>query len=381
MNRHSRFAMCLVISAGLACVASAQQDRPAPPAEGEKPVLRGPRVGGERPPGVREEFGGEKMGRDALPANRAPMREFLAAMMVLDGEDTPDPLRLSEQQHEQLRELMGGPRGPDRRVEGQARRAEGEGRRPEGEPRPGRGPADGQRGPRGEGARGEGADREGVKRDDARRGPPTGAPEGAGRGEADRAQDRRPPQGDAPRAERRRAPEMLEMTDEMDAPRGERPRGPQGERGARNGRGPEGAQGVGPEARERAAANAAEMQTRAWSILNEGQRAYVKSELERIRAEQGEEELNKRAADYLRKRREGAAQGGPTPAQGFGEKGAPNSDRAGAKGDRAKRLSEMSPEEREAAVEKFRSRAERERRRGETKPPPPIEDLTPRDPE
>ena len=99
---------------------------------------------------------------------------------------------------------------------------------------------------------------------------------------------------------------------------------------------------------------------------------FVKGEMERIRAEQGEAELNKRAAEYLRKRREGAAQGGPAPEQGFGEKGPQNPDRA-------KRLSEMTPEEREAAMEKARDRAQRERRRGEPKPPPPIEDL--RDPE
>jgi hypothetical protein len=147
-------------------------------------------------------------------------------------------------------------------------------------------------------------------------------------------------------------------------------------RGAR-----EGMPAMEPGERERIEASIAEAQTRAWSVLNEGQREYVKREMERIRAESGPEELGKRAQEYLKKRRDGAAQGGPAPEQGFGEKGAQDSARDAKRADRAKKLSEMSPEERKAAVEKFRARAEREGKRGEPKPPPPIEELSPQDPE
>lgn len=421
MKRHSMIVVCLVAAAGLAGSVYGQEGRPERPVEAkEPPVLRGPKVGGERPPTVREDFGGEKMERGRMNAGRPPMREFFDAMMILESDETPDALRLSPEQHERLEALMSEHRGAmrsrmqERSRDGEgARRARGpegagpdgegpRGRGPDGEGPRGRGP-DGEgprgRGPDGEGPRGRGPDgagpqgrgpdgqwpegqkRDGQKRDGQKRvdsrpehrvsaqgEPAQGAPDGAPNGAPGEARAR---------VKRDRVSEPREVGDEMMRPEAERQIR---ERGA--GRGvPEGRPGIDPAERERMEASIAEAQTRAWSVLNEGQREYVKREMERIRAESGEEELNKRAQEYLKKRREGAAQGGPAPEQGFGEKGAQDPARDAKRAERAKKLSEMSPEERKAAVEKFRERAEREGRRGAPKPPPPIEEISPEDPD
>lgn len=402
MKRHSMIVVCMVAAAGLAGSVYGQEGRPERPVEAkEPPVLRGPKVGGERPPTVREDFGGEKMERGRMNAGRPPMREFFDAMMILESDETPDALRLSPEQHEKLEALMSEHRGAmrsrmqERSRDGEgARRARGpEGAGPDGEGPRGRGP-DGAgpqgRGPDGEGPRGrgpEGQRPEGQKRDAQKRDaqkrdaqkrvdsrpehrvsaqgePAQGAPDGA-------------PGEERPRVKRDRVSEPRDAGDEMMRPEAERQIR---ERGAGRG-GPEGRPGIDPAERERMEASMAEAQTRAWSVLNEGQREYVKREMERIRAESGEEELNKRAQEYLKKRREGAAQGGSAPEQGFGEKGAQDPARDAKRAERAKKLSEMSPEERKAAVEKFRKGAERERTRGEPKPPPPIEEISPEDPE
>lgn len=383
MKRHSMIVVCMVAAAGLAGSVYGQEGRPERPIEAkEPPVLRGPKVGGERPPTVREDFGGEKMERGRMNAGRPPMREFFDAMMILESDETPDALRLSPEQHERLDAMMREHRDAMRsRMQERPRDGEGpRGRGPDGE-RP-RGPEgagpdgerrDGQKreGQMREGERREGERREGQRRVDSRpdqRVPAQGAPDEG-------------PDGQRPRVQRDRVGAPREAGDEMikegrgegDARRRNRAANPGG--------GPDGAPMIDPAERERMEASIAESQTRAWSVLNEGQREYVKREMERIRAESGEEELNKRAQEYLKKRREGAAQGGPAPEQGFGEKGAQEPARDAKRAERAKKLSEMSPEERKAAVEKLRRRAEREERRGEPKPPPPIEEISPEDPE
>lgn len=376
-NRRVLRAMWVVAVCGLAMPAFAQeagQGRrdPAARPDGPPPALEGPRVNRGRPAGVGGDFGGgEKMGRDRIARRPAPMRAFWDSVKVLDQDDTPDALRLSPEQHEQIEALlreqrdkmMGGREGgPD-----QARRVRPEGGRPEGRPdaRPERDEAM---------SRERGAARA-ARPDRAVEGVPQRAPgarpEGA---RPDRGPDRAPGRGP-------------EGGPQQGGPDRARERGPEGrpERRA-DGQRPEMAPDGGPEGPERRGARDAaqvnrvtpqqieEYQTRAWAILNDAQRAVVQAEIDRIELEGMDEQMDRRVEDYLNKRRDGAAKGGEAPEGGFAGKGAQNADR---RAELAKKLSEMSPEERKVAIERLRAQMRKER--GEPRPAPSLDSL--RDPE
>lgn len=356
-NRRVITAIWLAAACGLALPAHAQQQqgRRAPERAPEAaqpdhpPVLEGPRADRPKPPGIGGDFGGgERIGKDRIARRPAPMRSFFTAIQVLDREDTPDALRLSEQQHEQIESIMSEQRRQMRaQVESQMRERApiAQGRGPEGrsaqEPGPRarrNAPPDGERPANVEGER---------------RQRPQPSPEAAREGAPDRraeGEPKGPPQQRPARPER---------------PAADRPDGPR----------PAPARGPNPELEQRIRAQADEVQTRLWSVLNDAQRVVVRQEIDRIEAEGMDADLDRRVEQYLNKRREGAKQGGPAPEQGGpGARMSPE-----ARQEIARRLSEMSPEERREAVEKMRARMQRERTRGEPKPPPSIDDL--RDPE
>ena len=388
-NRRVLKAVWVAAVCGLAMPAFAQdagQGRrdPAARPDGAAPALEGPRVNRVRPAGVGGDFGGgEKMGRDRIARRPAPMRAFWESVKVLDQDDTPDALRLSPEQHEQIESLlreqrdkmMGGREGGS----DQARRGRPEGRpeggRPEGRPdaRPERdeqreamsrerGAARAARPDRaveGVPQRAPGARPEGERPD---RGPgrgPEGGPQkdGPQQGGPDRGSDRARERGAEGRPERRADGQRPEM-----APDGG-PEGPE-RRGARDAAP---VNRVTPQQIE-------EYQTRAWAILNDAQRAVVQAELDRIELEGMDEQMDRRVEEYLNKRREGAAKGGDSPEGGFAGKGAQNADR---RAELAKKLSEMSPEERKVAIERLRAQMRKER--GEPRPAPSLDSL--RDPE
>ncbi|MBX3318166.1 MAG: hypothetical protein KF902_15015 [Phycisphaeraceae bacterium] len=347
-NRRVITAIWLAAACGLALPALAQnqQGRRAPEAArpDQPPVLEGPRADRPKPPGVGGDFGGgERMGKDRIARRPAPMRSFFSAIQVLDREDTPDALRLSEQQHEQIESIMSEQRRQMRaQIESQVRErasnAQGRG--------PGDRPAQ-QPGPR------------------AQRNAP---PDGERPANADGPRRQRPQPG--PQAGREGGPDQRAEGE---------PKGPPQQRPARPAAdgtdGPRPARGPNPELEQRLRAQADEMQTRLWSVLNDAQRVIVRQELDRIEAEGMDADLDRRVEQYLNKRREGANQGGPAPElSGPGARMSPE-----AREEMARRLSEMSPEERREAAEKMRTRMQRERTRGEPKPPPSIDDL--RDPE
>ncbi|MCW5769013.1 MAG: hypothetical protein KIT19_10035 [Phycisphaeraceae bacterium] len=347
-NRRVITAIWLAAACGLALPALAQnqQGRRAPEAArpDQPPVLEGPRADRPKPPGVGGDFGGgERMGKDRIARRPAPMRSFFSAIQVLDREDTPDALRLSEQQHEQIESIMSEQRRQMRaQIESQVRErasnAQGRG--------PGDRPAQ-QPGPRAQ-----------------RNAPPDGE---------------RPANADGPRRERPQPGPQAGREGGPDQRAEGEPKGPPQQRPARpaadGADAPRPARGPNPELEQRLRAQADEMQTRLWSVLNDAQRVIVRQELDRIEAEGMDADLDRRVEQYLNKRREGANQGGPAPERsGPGARMSPE-----AREEMARRLSEMSPEERREAAEKMRTRMQRERTRGEPKPPPSIDDL--RDPE
>ncbi len=408
----------MIAACGLALPAVAQNAPEATRPDGPPPVLEGPKATRVRPPGVGGDFGGgEKMGKDRVARRPAPMRAFWDAVQVLDREDTPDALRLSPEQHKQFEALMGEQRAKMRgemearmKERGANSQGRGPGNRPANGPdgRPERGPdANPQAGPNGgrgpeargprpdmtederramreerERARGAGQERNDDRGPDARpQGGPAGRPaqgEGRGRGPEDRPRgpEGRPPRGpEGEGREMRRGPDGQGIA----GPNEPAPGAPgEGRKGVRRLGPPQGEPGQmmeqGRGADRAPGADMQEVQTRAWSILNEAQRVLVRQELDRIETEMLDSTMDQRVDQYLKKRRDGAAQGGAAPEGGFADKAKQNPER---RAEIAKKLSEMTPEEREAAVQKLRREMRRER--GEPKPAPPVEKL--RDPE
>ncbi len=390
-NRRVMTAVWVVAVCGLALPAfgqGARQDRrdPAARPDGPPPALEGPRVNRPRPAGVGGDFGGgEKMGRDRIARRPAPMRAFWDAVKVLDQDDMPDALRMSPEQHEKMEALlheqrekmMGGPAGrPEGGPEGGpngARRARPEGDRPdarlEGRPdgqpngRPGEPGARPQREQMNDEQREAMRAERGVARaarpDRAVQGVPERAPVARPEGDArpDRGPNRGSDRGPEGRPQRRADGQRPDMAPDGGPDEMER-------RGPRDGMP---VNRVTPEQIE-------EYQTRAWSILNEAQRVVVQAEIDRIELEGADEQMEQRVEQYLNKKREGAAKGGEAPEGGVAGKGAQNADR---RAEIAKKLSEMDPEERKAAIERLRGQMRRER--GEPRPAPPVDSL--RDPE
>lgn len=397
----------MVAACGLALPAFAQNAPEATRPDGPPPVLEGPKPTRVRPPGVGGDFGGgEKMGKDRVARRPAPMRAFWEAVQVLDREDTPDALRLAPEQHEQFEALMSEQREKmrgemesrmkERGANGQGR---GPGDRPANTPdaRPNANPNAGPKGGPGPGpdARGPRPDmseeerramREERERARAARpdrnieGVPEGRPQGRPEGRSPRGPDgegremRRGPDGQGPTRQDPNAERPAEQNTKAPGAPGETRKGvrrvgpPQGEPGQMRER----AQGQGAD--RNLSIEMEQTQTRAWSILNEAQRVLVRQELDRIEAESIDAATDQRVDQYLKKRRDGAAQGGTTPEGGFADKTKQNPER---RAEIAKKLSEMTPEERQAAMERLRGQARRER--GEPRPAPPVEKL--RDPE
>lgn len=93
-------ALSVLIASGLAIAAPpAPPVRPTPPTSPDAP-LRGPSVEDRAVPGVTPTFG--EMEDKRMRAARVPMRVFLAAIRSLDAQDTPESLRLTPAQQEEL---------------------------------------------------------------------------------------------------------------------------------------------------------------------------------------------------------------------------------------------------------------------------------------
>lgn len=261
-------ALSILAAAGLAALAApaSAQDAPRPErrAQGDRPMLSGPRVREQRVPGTESGFSAGAEGGARMGATMVPPQVFRGAIAALMAEDAPLEIRLSPEQRERIAAHV---RAFEDRM-----RAE----RPAGPAQQG-GPRTGPSRP---------TDRADA-RPDARREPAAANQDQRARGDRPRPQEPRAPQGQEPRGDRR--PAARQNADGPQAMQDQRPQRDAGP--ARTER---------PADRGNARQAVTDVQTRIWAELSAAQQAHVAKAIESWRGEQDSQQRDQMRERYRR---------------------------------------------------------------------------------